>query len=850
MKAVKPKESPGLSLSEPRLLTQKASFCSSFFFYMPLLLLSAAGSLGCFYTALAISVSFWPLVLGNLLLAPLSTLLFLQKRIRALPIFLPPALLAAAVFFWQEPLWRGLLRTINLVVSAYSQKSGLSMPLIPLAQVSPQEETACLTVWGLMFSFLLQWGLGWALVRKHSGLSAFVLSGFFVAVPMVASILPHPLALALLFLFWGSLLLFRPIFHGQDGLYKAGRRYSVSGAAGARVSALPLLLALCFLMALVSAALPKASYQRPQLAEDLRSGLIDQNGPGSFFRGGGLGGNSTRVDLAAAGDRSYTGKAMLRVKTGKPVSDYLKGFAGSVYTGTGWELLGGGQAQKLAELPENGQAQLFQGRLFQLFPPLTSSVYGYYSLEVQQVGTNPRQVYLPYGVSSLMSGDSFEPFEPVDDSFFRAKDQLFGLKEYTVDAFWEPTPAASSFDARFVESYVWLQTVENFPGGLPLLLRRAQRSLRLFDREEDWFPQDSILDYMPEEPAQAVRSLSAYAVFAKETYTQLPEAARAGLTSYLEKHGLLLENFSSSAELAEAIITQVQADCSYTLTPGRLPEGKDFALYFLLESKEGYCVHFATAVTALLRAAGVPARYAEGYVAPPDQSPGEWTTLLDSNAHAWPEIFLSGMGWMPLEATPGIDFTGQVSPIAPAEEASPSPSPSPSSEPLSSAEPLPSEEPSAEESLPESPTPAPAGPAGPGASKGGLSPALKTALFSALFAAAFLFLCGLLLFLRRRYVLTARERLFRQADSNLAALALYAWLQDLLRWGRRFCPQLPQEPPKPLEELALKARFSQHRLTPEELALFRKEGDALSALLGQKLTRFQNWCCRYLLALY
>ena len=44
------------------------------------------------------------------------------------------------------------------------------------------------------------------------------------------------------------------------------------------------------------------------------------------------------------------------------------------------------------------------------------------------------------------------------------------------------------------------------------------------------------------------------------------------------------------------------------------PEGADFATWFLQEAKSGYCVHFATTGTVLLRALGIPARYAEGYI--------------------------------------------------------------------------------------------------------------------------------------------------------------------------------------------------------------------------------------------
>ena len=96
------------------------------------------------------------------------------------------------------------------------------------------------------------------------------------------------------------------------------------------------------------------------------------------------------------------------------------------------------------------------------------------------------------------------------------------------------------------------------------------------------------------------------------------------LRNYLEEHGLLPEYFDSTQELASAIIGQVQSECAYTLTPGRPPAGRDFVEYFLFENKEGYCVHFATTVTVLLRAAGVPARYAEGYVIPPGYTQEGW----------------------------------------------------------------------------------------------------------------------------------------------------------------------------------------------------------------------------------
>jgi transglutaminase-like putative cysteine protease len=85
----------------------------------------------------------------------------------------------------------------------------------------------------------------------------------------------------------------------------------------------------------------------------------------------------------------------------------------------------------------------------------------------------------------------------------------------------------------------------------------------------------------------------------------------------------------------------------YTLRPGALPATAPLDA-FLFERREGFCGHYASAFTALMRAAGVPARVVSGYRG------GDWvvplggTGYLDlrrSDAHAWSEVWLEGEGW-------------------------------------------------------------------------------------------------------------------------------------------------------------------------------------------------------------
>lgn len=81
---------------------------------------------------------------------------------------------------------------------------------------------------------------------------------------------------------------------------------------------------------------------------------------------------------------------------------------------------------------------------------------------------------------------------------------------------------------------------------------------------------------------------------------------------------------------------------------------EDPVSYFLTESHEGFCVHFASAGVLLLQEMGVPARYVSGYrVDVSEFEPLEdgfyQASVQDDDAHAWAEIFLEGIGWIPVE---------------------------------------------------------------------------------------------------------------------------------------------------------------------------------------------------------
>lgn len=120
----------------------------------------------------------------------------------------------------------------------------------------------------------------------------------------------------------------------------------------------------------------------------------------------------------------------------------------------------------------------------------------------------------------------------------------------------------------------------------------------------------------------------------------------------------ITETASSNYEQMRLLEAYLSENFTYTLTPGPSSQEQDFVDYFLFESKKGYCVHFATAFATMARSLGMPTRYVEGFLVPTDISnrqlddEGVFIDVLNSMAHAWPEVYFEGVGWVRFEPTP------------------------------------------------------------------------------------------------------------------------------------------------------------------------------------------------------
>jgi hypothetical protein len=96
-------------------------------------------------------------------------------------------------------------------------------------------------------------------------------------------------------------------------------------------------------------------------------------------------------------------------------------------------------------------------------------------------------------------------------------------------------------------------------------------------------------------------------------------------------------------------------NCTYSLTPATPSENRDFAMFFL-ESREGYCTYYATAMVVMARMLNMRARYVTGYSLRPLREDNHYEAT-QATAHAWAEIYFDGVGWLPFDPTGFSDYT-------------------------------------------------------------------------------------------------------------------------------------------------------------------------------------------------
>ncbi|MDR0311258.1 MAG: DUF3488 and transglutaminase-like domain-containing protein, partial [Acidobacteriota bacterium] len=137
----------------------------------------------------------------------------------------------------------------------------------------------------------------------------------------------------------------------------------------------------------------------------------------------------------------------------------------------------------------------------------------------------------------------------------------------------------------------------------------------------------------------------------RSTWTQLPKLDPRVIRLARE----ITHGYDRQYDSARAIETWLRSNYGYAdAIPSiyKVHESGDPLTVFLFDAREGNCEHFATAMTVMLRAIGIPARMTSGFLAGEYNPIGDSWTVRRKHAHAWTEAWFPPYGWIEFDATP------------------------------------------------------------------------------------------------------------------------------------------------------------------------------------------------------
>lgn len=300
---------------------------------------------------------------------------------------------------------------------------------------------------------------------------------------------------------------------------------------------------------------------------------------------------------------------------------------------------------------------------FLLFPRLPQPLWGLPD-NAAEARTGLSETMAPGDISELFIDDS-----PILRASFR------GRRPVPAELYWRG-PVLSEFDGRSWRLSMWLRSFE-----APAVEDNAEwLDYELVQEPTDrrWVMALDVpgapFEQSPTNPLRLNRdrSLIARRPLAEVSRHQLRSAPSAAFDAALprtlrQQYVSLPSNFNprtaelvagwramalDEAQLVQQALDRFNREFTYSLTPP--PLGRDSVDEFLFETREGFCEHFASAFTVMMRMAGIPARVVTGYHGGFYNPLGDYMVVRQSDAHAWSEIWLQGRGWVRVDPTAAV----------------------------------------------------------------------------------------------------------------------------------------------------------------------------------------------------
>ena len=556
----------------------------------------------CFWLAMS-SMFGWPVsavpVLLSALLPAGMVLLTRQKVIGKYLAFYTLVLTSVVVLVGFKFFSNAFLHFLNVAGKTVNETSGFRF--VPFSTDIPAGREsfyllAAMAVCMLMTSVLL----AQSAVRKHL-LPAVLLVTVPLLIGLLLGVAPHLVLLAVLLL---ALVLYW--LHCAAGTARSG--LSESGLLRQTLLGALAVLAVFTLAGLQYHGSPAVAAVRTNLSERISDYRF---APEQEVRG------MPKGDLNEAESLDYQGDTVLTMTMERPAPGYLRDFTGTAFTDGAWKpLAADAQSGKYLGLDRwleqrDFYPQMQLGALYALDATRTGSAAQTGKVTVNNTGLPSDRLYLFY--ETVPTEDLLDFCKPTEQTVF-AKG-WHGVREYTFVSY---APIYKDYGTEDLTA--WVKTLSTLDG---------------YDEYK------------------AAEKL--YRSYVHENYLDIDEAYQA----VVSQTGAASLGNSRYQDVVYGVRKYLQDRFEYSEQVDRLDKNADALMEFATQTRKGYDAHFATLATLMFREAGVPARYVEGFYLSPKEMEAYADTddieldVSDNAAHAWTEIYEDGVGWVPVEVTPG-----------------------------------------------------------------------------------------------------------------------------------------------------------------------------------------------------
>lgn len=310
---------------------------------------------------------------------------------------------------------------------------------------------------------------------------------------------------------------------------------------------------------------------------------------------------------------------MLTVWCGQEKNTYLKGFVGAIYT------------------PETGEWKEFPG-----------AAYG---------GDNS-------GMLSWLESKNFNPLMQVSEYYAlcsdKAKPEPSRLTVTVADASRDYAYVPASLSDVVLGRLKKIKDMSMIGSGLTGAKSYTVDEVSSSRPSELTVTEDWVMNPQTDSQKEYVEAEAVYRNFVYENYTGVDADI------YDMMNDLFWADFDSENDGIYSAVDHVRKvmkeHLSYS-SSNEIPDDEEPVSWFLKESGSGNAALYASAAVLALRTHGIPARYVEGYYIPENviaATDDGKVSLTGHNSHAWTEVYFDGIGWLPIDVTPGYYYDAVV----------------------------------------------------------------------------------------------------------------------------------------------------------------------------------------------